>query len=285
MQEVRSTRHARLAELWAIALATEGIDARMEARDDEFVILTTEELHEYAVRVLDGLYVEDEEEEDDELPPAKPARAPEWGRTWAGALVAWMLLAFFALAGSPSSAWFDRGTADAARMVGGEWWRAVTAVTLHADLPHALSNAAATLVLLTMLAWRIGPGAACAVSLAAGSAAHAFVAWSHVTRHVSVGASTATFAAIGALAAVSALDPGRRRRAWIVVAAAFALLGFLGTGEGTDLPGHAIGWAFGLLLGAPLGWRGRPPLAGRTQALLAASCVVILASAWLGALA
>ena len=152
---VRSTPNARLAELWAIALATEGIDARVETRDGAFVIVTTNELHEYAAKVLDDLYREEEEADEDEAPePAKP-RAPQWGRTWAGAIVAWALLAFFAVRGAPGSAWFDLGEASAARIVAGEWWRAVTAMTLHADLPHVLSNAVAAAVFMTALGWRI----------------------------------------------------------------------------------------------------------------------------------
>ncbi len=277
---VRSTPHARLAELWAIALATEGIDARVETRDGAFVIVTTDELHEYAVRVLDGLYTEEEDDDEEEEPPPRPVAAPQWGRTWAGAILAWVLLAFFAMRGSPDSAWFTAGEASSARIAAGEWWRAITAVTLHADLPHVLSNAAATAVFVTALAWRIGPGAATAVSLAAGALANLVVAILHAGGQTSVGASTATFAALGALAAVSALDLGRRRRAWIVLGAALALLGFLGTAPGTDLAGHGFGWLFGLLLAAPLGWKGRAPLPARAQAALAIASVAAVTVAW-----
>ena len=39
--------------------------------------------------------------------------------------------------------WIERGSADAGRIVQGELWRVVTALTLHAGLMHALANAIA----------------------------------------------------------------------------------------------------------------------------------------------
>src|SRR5262249_58348362 len=52
-----------------------------------------------------------------------------------GIAVALLLLGFFALTGSRATgaAWFERGSASAGRMLRGEMWRAVTALTLHAD--------------------------------------------------------------------------------------------------------------------------------------------------------
>ena len=53
------------------------------------------------------------------------------------AVVALLLIGFFAITGprAARSAWFEHGSADATRMMAGEWWRAITALTLHADAP------------------------------------------------------------------------------------------------------------------------------------------------------
>ena len=61
----------------------------------------------------------------------------------AGASIAGTLLLFFfiTVAGYPTVQWFERGSADADRILLGELWRTVTALTLHANLAHALSNA------------------------------------------------------------------------------------------------------------------------------------------------
>src|SRR5207237_567665 len=85
------------------------------------------------------------------------------GNTFAAVGLAVLLCAFYYVTGprAPAAAgidpWFERGSAVAARILGGEWWRAVTALTLHANLAHLLANAvacglfAAALGLLAML--------------------------------------------------------------------------------------------------------------------------------------
>lgn len=58
--------------------------------------------------------------------------------------------AFFAVTGTRAnrSAWFERGSAETGRIVAGEWRRTITALTLHADVPHVVGNAAASVVLV-----------------------------------------------------------------------------------------------------------------------------------------
>jgi hypothetical protein len=70
------------------------------------------------------------------------------GRAWS---VGVLPLAFYALTGppAPGSRWFEQGAAAAGRIVGGEPWRAVTALTLDVDAPHVAGNALATVVLVS----------------------------------------------------------------------------------------------------------------------------------------
>src|SRR5690242_10630070 len=69
---------------------------------------------------------------EDALPPTAPP-APEYGRTITGAVAALLLVAFAgAVRRWPAVDWDALGSADAARIVGGEWWRTATALTLHA---------------------------------------------------------------------------------------------------------------------------------------------------------
>jgi membrane associated rhomboid family serine protease len=151
------------------------------------------------------------------------------------------------------SLWFERGAATA-RIVASEPWRAVTALTLHADPAHALGNALAGALFFTLWLRVFGPGIGVALVLAAGTLGNVMNAGLHVSSHVSVGASTAVFGAIGLLAGVAVVRRGGgsfgRRRPWVVLAASLGLLGLLGTGGvRTDLWAHA----FGLLAGAALG--------------------------------
>src|SRR5204863_362939 len=123
---------------------------------------------------------------------------------------------------SPRSIRFERGGADAERIVAGEWWRTVTALTLHADAPHVIGNAGASAVLVGAVGHQLGPGVGLCVLLLAGAGGNALTAAAHGTHHDSVGASTAMFGAIGILGATRVVSRGRRRAArtsWMVVAA------------------------------------------------------------------
>src|SRR5207249_10349709 len=74
-------------------------------------------------------------------------------------------------------------------------------------------------------------------------------------QHQAVGASTAVFAALGAMSAYSWRErfqlPQRWARRWGPLIAGVILLGWTGSaGEGTDLVAHVTGFAVGALLGA-----------------------------------
>jgi rhomboid protease GluP len=178
-------------------------------------------------------------------------------------------------AGSP---WFARGSANAAAILRGEWWRAVTALTLHGDAGHAAGNAVLGGLLLALLARSIGPGMASALVLLSGVAGTFAAAGLLRQNFVSIGASTAAFGALGSLAAL----PRHRRRAWLPLGGGLALLAFLGTSKRADLAGHLCGFVCGVLLGAAVSLL--PPLRNRAaQALLAVAAGWVPVAAWLAA--
>jgi membrane associated rhomboid family serine protease len=153
--------------------------------------------------------------------------------------------------------WELAGELDGARVAAGEWWRATTALLLHADPAHLWSNVAFGALLVGALCWLLGTGAGALVTLGAGTLGN-LVKVLLRPEGSALGASTAAFAALGAIAALAwrrraALLAGRLRR-WVPLLAALALLGYLGAeGERVDVLGHACGFAAGLLLGAVLG--------------------------------
>ena len=80
----------------------------------------------------------------------------ESGSWVAAAAVGLVLLLFYSITVQwlPALSWFARGAADAERILHGELWRTVTALTLHADVAHVLSNAvAAAIFSAPYLAW------------------------------------------------------------------------------------------------------------------------------------
>jgi rhomboid protease GluP len=177
---------------------------------------------------------------------------------------------------SPGSPWFDRGSADAAAILRGEWWRAVTALTLHADAPHVAGNAVLGGLLLALLARSVGAGMASALMLLSGIAG-TFAA-AVLIRHdfVSIGASTAVFGVVGVLAAL----PRRSRRVWMPIVGGLALLALLGTSKRADVAGHLCGFLCGVAAGAAVSLL--PPLRNRAaQGWLAVVAGSVPVVAWL----
>lgn len=241
--------------------------------DDRWLVAVPEHVLSRAAESL-AVY-----ESENAPPSALPAR-PEYGDSLLGFIVALAIIVSAMLFGPRArTVWFEHGSADAARIAGGEWWRVLTALTLHADAGHAAGNAVAAGILLTALARRVGPALAAWTALAAGLAGNLATAWAVRANYSSIGASTAVFGALGTLSALQA--PGRR--AWMTLGAGVALLGFLGTGEKADLLAHLFGFVAGALLGALLRLT-EPPRRSLLQPLLALAALGPLAWAWCRAL-
>jgi rhomboid protease GluP len=250
----------------------------VEAEGAEWALLVPAAEAPRARAVLDAY-----EEEARCEPDARGEGAPS-PLAWAlGLTVGALLLAFFATTGPPAtvSRWFAQGAASAGLIRGGEPWRAVTALTLHVDAVHAAGNAVATAVLLPAVAQRLGPGVGLGLMLLAGTGANVVAAVVQDPRHVAVGASTATFAAVGILAVLRVL-PGAagarpRWRRWMVLSASLVLLSMLGTGGGADVLGHALGLVTGGALGLAVGAAARrPPRPANQWAVLILAALGVL---------
>jgi len=219
--------------------------------------------------------------EAENLPRPESLARPDYGRSLAGAAAGLAILGFGAHVGLPPAESFGAlGSADAARMLQGEWWRAATALTLHTDLAHVAANAVAIGIFLSAVARRRGPALATWLALVAGVAGNVLTAC--VTRggHVSIGASTAVFGALGTLSALQV----PRRRAWLTLGAGVALLGFLGTGARADLLAHLFGFAVGVTEGLAVRHL-TPPRRSLRQPAIALLAAAPVALAWWRALA
>lgn len=187
--------------------------------------------------------------------------------------------------------WLELGAADAGLMAQGEWWRAVTALCLHAESGHLLGNLAYGAAVGLLLAHRIGTGLAWCTIVLAGSLGNALNGLLQGAEHVAIGASTGLFGAVGVLSVYADRTRpvlwriGLRR--WQAAAAGVMLLAFFGLeGERTDVGAHVAGFAVGGLIGFLLGaGGGRPWLHARVVQLAAGAFAVALpALAWLVAL-
>ncbi len=281
---VRVTPERGRADEWAVVLTATGIPHRLRHRPDGWALIVAPLDAHAALDALDGY---DREKQDESADTVADVATPVRGATALGAAVALLLIGFFAVTGPRTghSVWFARGSAAAERIVAGEWWRTVTALTLHADAPHLLGNAAASVVLLGAVSRELGPGVGLWLLLLAGAGGNALTAVAHGAHHTSVGASTAIFGAIGILATTRVLARGRGRRAarkpWVVLAACLALLALLGTSPDADILAHL----FGLLVGGVLGLAAGFALPGAprpsVQWMLALAALGAVVASWL----
>ena len=247
---LRVTSDRNLAEEWELALVAQGLSPSLSRTRDGLVLSVPEEQVERALVGLSAYERENPRELRERDEPAKPPNLV------AGASIAGILLLFFFITvlWQFKVGWFERGSADTDRILLGELWRTVTALSLHANLAHALSNAIALTLFLGALSSILGPGLASALVLLAGAGGNLANALVHGSAHVSVGASTSVFGAVGMLGGLGLARRGHRkvprRRAWVPVAAALALLAMLGTGgERVDVLAHLFGFLFGGVLG------------------------------------
>ena len=280
---VRVTPERGRADEWAVVLAATGIPHRLRRRPDGWALIVAPLDARAALDALDGY---DREKQDESADTVADVVTPVAGSTALGAAVALLLIGFFAITGrrTGQSVWFARGSAATERIVAGEWWRTVTALTLHADAPHLLSNAAASVVLVGAVSRELGPGLGLWLLVLAGAGGNALTAVAHGAYHTSVGASTAIFGAIGILATTRVVARGLGRRAarkpWVVLAACLARLALLGTSPDADILAHL----FGLLVGGVLGLAAGFVLPGArrpsVQWMLALAAVGALVASW-----
>jgi rhomboid protease GluP len=207
----------------------------------------TEELHAYDAEMRE------EESPFQEEPPVRP-------RFWTLPLVALTVIGGAVLQAELGIPWRDAGVLSAEKVVAaGEWWRVVTALTLHGDVPHVLANLWVGLLFGALLVPAFGQGVTWLSVLAAGAAGNALTVLAYWPQsHQSLGASTAVFGALGLLVGDALWLLLRRRsgRSWwkwmLPLGAGLSLLAFLGAGEGktsVDVMAHLWGFAAGLPMG------------------------------------
>ena len=267
MAETETTVHVavdrRLADELALVLTSQGIENEIRRNPEGFALCVDAADLQDALRSLDSYVLENPETP---APDEEPGdRIGEVDRFVGGSLAA-LMIAFFLVTGprNPEVVWFAQGSADASRILGGEFWRTVTALCLHADLGHVVANALFGALFVSAVCAGLGPGVGLALTLAAGATGNLANAIFQGPGHLSIGASTAVFGAVGLLAGRAVARRLRRGelglRIWVPIAAGLALLAMIGTGQRADIWAHGFGFLTGTFMGVPasLAWPERP---------------------------
>lgn len=145
-------------------------------------------------------------------------------------------------------------------VLAGEWWRLLTAVSLHSDASHLAANATTGLLMVGLAMGAYGPGIGLLAPFLAGVIGNLAGLAFYGPNHLGLGASGMVMGAIGLLAAQSTilfrrgLAP-RYLAVRSVLSGCFLLL-LLGFSpeEHVDILAHVAGFVSGLGLGALLAW-------------------------------
>ena len=233
---------------WSLVLVSQGIETAIDYSEDGtgWGILVNAEEYGKALAAI-RLYRLENRRWPWRRELFQPGLLFDWGS------LAWVLLIvlFF---------WLGRhvdlgsaGMMDTSAVAQGEWWRLFTAVWLHADVAHLITNATFGLVLLGLAMARYGTGAGLLASYLAGVGGN-LASWLLSSEpHRSLGASGMVLGSLGLLAAQSfplwRKTPCAAKYVLSGILGGVMLFVLLGLTPGTDVMAHSGGFACGLLLG------------------------------------
>jgi len=242
------------ADQWSLVLRAANIPSKIEFEKYSWVVKVSSIHEKKALREI-AAYME----ENSDWPPYRPEKKfplPVLTKYQPPTiLMMGALIILFVITGpwAAGSDWFTQGAVSGKQILEhGQWYRLVTALTLHADIVHLVGNLLIGGVLVHFLCRLLGHGLGWFLILASGIIGNFANILMHGTTHNSVGFSTAIFGTIGILSGYQAVS--RRSAALkeilLPLAAGAGLLAFLGAGgPRTDLGAHF----FGLLAGGALG--------------------------------
>jgi rhomboid protease GluP len=293
----------RACEERAFVLTAVGIDSQVDIESDGYCLLVEQPVLAHAQHHL----WQYEEERHRRPPPAMPLR-PQPG-AWRGSLfycIVLLLPPILLAQGLFRVDPYESATLHPGLVRDGEWWRALTALTLHWDFQHLLGNLGGGALLGYSAAQVWGSARAWLLVLVSAAAANFIEALLGVSgNYVSAGASTAVFAALGLVVAAAWRARGRHVGSplarWAPLVAGLAMLGFFGAGSSVPVAGmplpqplpfeepvstnvlsHLLGFICGVVVGAiTSGVRGSRMLGALPAWAAVAGTLAPLLLAWL----
>jgi len=246
-------RSKRQAMDWSLVLASQDIAATINRTETGWELMVDPPELERARAVLSQYQIENRVWRWRQEVPWTGA-AFHWGALWWGlGLVA---IYYLTMVRCP---WLQgAGMVDSRAVLGGQWWRLFTAVTLHENLPHLISNATTGFLLLGLAMARYGPGVAMLAAFLAGVAGNCADVMIYQDAHYSLGASGMVTGALGLITVQSFASWRKSRAAASVlpraIAAGVLILVLIGFSPETDTVAHVGGFLAGAAFGLALGW-------------------------------
>lgn len=244
---------------------------------------------EYSARAMDELRLYDEE---NPPPVPRPRKIIEYQDPVPGVVAYLIVVSLIAwLAGNSAFGgdWYQLGRVDGTLLRQGEWWRPVTALTLHSGLRHLVGNILFGTLFGLFAGRLLGSGLAWFAIVVSGAMGNVLNTLLLESSHRSIGASTAVFAALGLVAGYVWRAKLMSQERWPYrvgpVVGGLALLMYTGTGDAnTDVGAHLMGFLCGFASGMLLTLSALRPGDVRWQRLGGAATLVLVGGAWLVAL-
>lgn len=249
-------RSKRQAMDWSLVLASQDIAAIINRGESGWELIVDKPEHERAQGVLLQYQIEN--------------RGWGWRREVPGTGVIFHWGSVFWAVGIAAFYWWSTvrypqmksaGMVDSQAVWHGQWWRLFTAVTLHENIPHLVSNAATGIPLLGLAMAGYGPGVGVLAAFLAGVAGNCASVMLDPVAHESLGASGMVTGALG-LITVQSFASWRRNGGGVsflprALAGGVLILVLIGFTPGTDLAAHVGGFLAGAVMGLALA--GAPP--------------------------
>jgi rhomboid protease GluP len=283
MPKLFSSGSKEQVNLFILILSASNLPYAVVKSDDGWSLWVKDADLEKAAQKIDAYYRENPEIPPEPYAPLTPSHPTPTG---IGAAALLLLIHAAVTYHNVQDAVFTSFGGNADRIKAGEVHRAVTALMLHSGPVHLMGNMAGIALFGTAVCSLTGAGPGWLMILLTGILGNIANALFYQTAHLSVGASTAVFGAIGILTAIRFRQKSSagswKNRTWLPLAAGLALLALLGTeGEHTDIMAHFFGLLSGLIIGtahALFIWRPLPIKYQHGCWLVTAG---ILISAWL----
>lgn len=275
------TRSRHQAMDWSLALASQGIEVAIDHQPEGlgWVLVVHPDQQHLALDVIRKYQVENRGWR-------FRHRLRHWGVSfhWGALAWCWILVLIHWLADAAAGRLELAGSMSHTVRETGEWWRLVTATTLHVDAGHLAANVSTGMVVLGLAMGRYGAGWALLATLLAGALGN-LAGWAlHTEPYQGLGASGVVMGGLGLLAMQSMAlwrDAFAARRSLLTGVIAGTLLFVLfGLNPKSDVVAHTGGFVGGLVFGVVLNLLptrlGRDTradrLAGATAIVLAAVC-------------
>jgi rhomboid protease GluP len=266
-----------------LILASAGIACQVTGQPDTWTVSVQPEDIKKALEEIEKYFQENRE-------------VPDGGDSWSSSIAhqahtgigaALVLLAghIFMIHHGGISFFAEKYGASATSIVNGEIYRSVTALMIHADSVHLAGNMAGLALFFTLVCSVQGFGVGSFCILASGALGNYAAALLYRSAHLSIGASTAVFGAVGILIIHQTFSSfrvaTRRLRAWLPLGGGLCLLGLFSQGEHTDILAHLFGLGSGLAIGCIYECLVKKPPGAPFQYLFLSLTLAVILVSWL----